>query len=247
MKPLSPCGAAWFAALILLTVAGLTAHAESFAVGDAPSTAKRIDFKVDLQPQDPFSDANKVGAPRAFTRGEVLRLVIEGTPRPGFHTYPLTKQYKDQTGNVSTIKYAKNDDVQLLWPVTETPPESINEEGVGLYLEHQKPFTWTQDLYIKPEAKPGANHLHFTIHVIVCNDGGCYYGDHEFDVPFTIIDAPVVALTPALEERLKATKPPVELAAPPTRRHCQGAAGNHHANAPGGNESELAQQPLGLD
>jgi len=217
MNPLSPCRRAWIAGLLLLGAPCLTAHAESFAVGDAPPTAKRIDFKVDLQPQDPFSDANKAGAPRAFTRGEVLRLVIEGTPGKGFHTYPLTKQYQDQAGNVSTIKYAKNDDVQLLWPATETPPESINEEGVGFYLEHRKPFTWTQDLYVKPDAKPGTHNLRFTIHVEVCDKSTCQYGDHQFDVPFTIIDAPVVALTPSLEDRLKVTKTPVELVAPPTQ------------------------------
>ena len=71
--------------------------------------------------------------------------------------------------------------------------ESVKEKDVGVYLEHQKPFTWTQDLYIKPEAKPGAQHLRFTIHVEVCNESTCQFGDHEFDVPFTIIDAPVVA------------------------------------------------------
>jgi thiol:disulfide interchange protein len=235
MKPLSSSGRTWFAALMLLTVAGLTAHGESFAVGTPPATADRIDFKVDLQPQDPFADSNKVGAPRAFTRGEVIRLVIEGTPRKGFHTYPLTKQYQDQKGNVSTIKYVKNDDVQLLWPVVETPPESINEEGVGLYLEHRKPFTWTQDLTIKPEAKPGAQNLRFTLHMEVCDKNTCQYGDHEFDVPFTIIDAPVVALAPGLEERLKVTKPPVELVTPPPPR--EDAKTTNPAtkmNAPGG-------------
>ena len=233
MKTLSPNRRPWFAALALLTVAGMNVHGESFAVGDAPPTANRIDFTVDLQPQDPFSDANKVGASRAFTRGEVLRLVIEGTPRKGFHTYPLTKQYKDQAGNVSAVKYGKNEEVQLLWPVAETPPESVNEEGIGLYLEHRKPFTWTQDLYIKPEAKPGAQHLHFTLHVEVCNQNTCQFGDHEFDVPFTIIDAPVVALTPSLEERLKATKPAVELVpTPPARDVAMPAAGVVKPTAP---------------
>jgi thiol:disulfide interchange protein len=215
MITFSPNQRMGFAALALLTVIGLTVHAESFAVGDPPATADRIDFKVDLRPQDPFSDANKVGAPREFRRGEVVQLVIEGAPRKGFHSYPLTKQYTDQAANISTIKYAKNDDVQVLWPVVETPPQSINEDG-DLYLEHQKPFTWTQDLYIKPGAKPGVQHLRFAFpHFQVCNKRTCQFGDYEFDVPFTIIDAPVVALTPSLAERLKITKPPVELVSPP--------------------------------
>ncbi len=216
MNHLSMSRRAWIAGLLILA-AGSAAHAESFAVGDPPATADRIDFKVDLRPQDPFSDANKVGAPREFRRGEVVQLVIEGTPRKGFHSYPLTKQYTDQAGNISTIKYAKNDDVQVVWPVVETPTESINEDG-DFYLEHQKPFTWTQDLYIKPGAKPGVQHLRFSFpRFQVCNKSTCQFGDYEFDVPFTIIDAPVVALTPSLEGRLKTTKPPVELIAPPAK------------------------------
>ncbi len=208
MKPLSPSGRTWFAGLMLLTVAGLTAHGESFAVGKPPATADRIDFKVDLQPQDPFSDSNKVGAPRAFTRGEVIRLVIEGTPRKGFHTYPLTKQFEEQKANVSTIKYVKNDDLQLLWPVTETPPEPINEKDVGVYLEQRKPFTWTLDFHINPKAESGPQHLRFSIHVEVCNEKTCQLGDHEFDVPFTIADAPPVTAPTDLEQHLLYTPPP---------------------------------------
>ena len=59
MKTLSQYGRTGLGALVLLT-AGLPARGESFAV-NTPKTADRIDFKVDLQPADPFSDANKVG------------------------------------------------------------------------------------------------------------------------------------------------------------------------------------------
>ena len=190
---------------------------ESFAV-NTPKTAGRIDFKVDLQPADPFSDANKVGAPRDFSRGEVVRLVIQGEPRKGFHTYPITRQYRgdNQTGSVDRIEYGKNDDLQPLWPVAESPPETVTEGSLGAFLEYRKPFTWTQEFYIKPDAKPGPEHLRFTINLIVCDESTCEPGKHEFDVPFTIIDSPVVAAAPGLEERLKVTKaPPVEYVAPP--------------------------------
>ena len=157
MKALSQRAGTWFVAGLVLALAGATVRAESFAVGDRPPTADRIDFKVDLQPWDAFADANKVGAPREFSRGEVIRLVIQGTPRPGFHTYPMTTQYKDESGNVSTISYGKNEGLQPLWPIAETPPpESVYEEDVGYFLEHRKPFTWEQDFYIKPDAAPGA-------------------------------------------------------------------------------------------
>jgi thiol:disulfide interchange protein len=210
MKALSQRAGIWFAAGSLLFAVGLPAQGDEFAV-NTPETAKRIDFKVDLQPQDPFTNANKVGAPREFSRGEVIRLVIQGTPRPGFHTYPLTKQLEGQKFNVSTLKYGKNADLQTLWPPTETPaPAPLKEIDGEVYLEHRNQFTWTQNLYIKPNTKPGLEHLQFSIHVQVCNEGTCLDGSHDFDMPFTIIDAPVVAAPPDLEQRLLYTPPPAE-------------------------------------
>ena len=136
MKALSQRAFLWFTAAALLAAAA-PARADSFAVNH-PKTADRIDFTVDLQPWDAFSAANKVAAPMQFSRGEVIRLVIQGAPRPGFHTYPLTTQYKSQSGNVGEIHYGQNDAVRPLWPVTETPaPESVFQEGDGWYLEHQ--------------------------------------------------------------------------------------------------------------
>ena len=117
-------------ALLFLTAA-LPARGESFAV-NTPKTADRIDFQVDLQPADPFSDANKVGAPREFSRGEVVRLVIQGTPKKGFHTYPLTKQYQGARKLHQPYRsYGKNDDLQPLWPVAETPPETVYDKSAG--------------------------------------------------------------------------------------------------------------------
>ena len=197
--------------LIEAPAAPAAAAAESFVVGKSPPTAKYIDFKLDLQPWDAFSNPNKVGAPREFRRGEVIRLVIQGTPHEGFHTYPLTRQFKGQQGNASTIRYAADDAFMALWPPTETPaPEPVMEEGVGAYLEHRQPVTWTQDFYIKPDAKVGAERLHFTMSVQVCNKDFCHLGEHEFEVPFTIIDSPVVPPPADLEQRLQFTQPPAE-------------------------------------
>lgn len=215
MKTLSQYVWTGLGALLFLTAA-LPARGDSFAV-NTPKTADRIDFQVDLQPADPFSDANKVGAPREFNRGEVVRLVIQGTPKKGFHTYPLTRQIKGQESYISRLSYGKNDDLQPLWPVVETPPETVYDKSAEAFiLEYPKPFTWIQELYIKPDAKPGQEHLRITINATVCDDSSCQPVKPQFDIPFTIIDSPVVAATPALEERLKITKaPPVESVAPP--------------------------------
>ena len=218
MKPFSQRAGTWFAAALVLALAGRPARCESFAVGDRPPTADRIDLQVDLQPWDAFADANKAGAPREFSRGQVVRLVIQGALRPGFHTYPMTTQYKDESGNVNTISYGKSDDLQPLWPIAETPaPESVLEEGVGYYFEYRKPFTWVQDIYIKPGATAGVHHLSFTLHLQVC-DESCVFGDHKFDVPFTVIDGPPAAPLTDLPQRLQAAKPAVALLPPPPSR-----------------------------
>ncbi len=193
----------------MLAVAGMPAHADSFAV-NKPRAAPFIDFTVDLQPWNAFSDANKVGAPREFRRGEVIRLVIHGVPHKGYHTYPLTRQFKQATGNSAALQIEENDAFKILWPPTETPqPEPVMEPGAGAYLEHRQPFTWTQDLYISPDAKPQTEKLRFTIdHFQVCNDNGCYGPDpYQFEVPFTILDAPVVPPPSDLEQKLQFTPP----------------------------------------
>ncbi len=151
--------------------------------------------------------------PREFRHGEVIRLVIHGASHEGYHTYPLTRQFKQATGNSSALQIEKNDALEILWPPTETPqPTPVKEIDDNFYLEHKAPFTWTQYLYIKPDAKPQSVKLHFKIdHVQVCNDGGCYGpAAHEFEIPFTIIDAPVVPPPADLEQRLQFTPPPPE-------------------------------------
>src|SRR5262249_58187006 len=53
-------------------------------VGRVPVTAKRIDFIVSVEPT-------------TVRRGETVKLTIKGTPRPGYHTYPITQRADRQT------------------------------------------------------------------------------------------------------------------------------------------------------
>ncbi len=209
MNTLIQRAAAWLAAGMLLA-ATLPAHAESFAVNH-PMTEKLIEFQVDLRPWDPFSDANKVGAPKEFGRGEVIRLVIQGAPHEGFHTYPLTRQIKQASGNSTALEIVDNGALKILGPPSATPPPAPANFLGEVVLEQSVPFVWTQDLYVRPDAAVGANHLHFTLKVQVCNDGGCHYGDHEFEIPFAIIDSPVVPPPADLDKRLQFTPPPPEM------------------------------------
>ena len=109
------------------------------------SLDERIEFRVGISP------------PRA-RRGEMAKLTIQGMPKPGFHTYPLTKRsaaltpegsaVQDPIG-LSKIIYKENPGLQPLWPVTETEPVPVNEEGVGTLLEHLVQLVQVLDLALE--------------------------------------------------------------------------------------------------
>src|SRR5271166_6648216 len=49
-----------------------------------------ISFTWSFSAEDPFHDANQRNKTGSFRRGEIVRLHITGTPKKGFHTYPVT-------------------------------------------------------------------------------------------------------------------------------------------------------------
>jgi thiol:disulfide interchange protein len=163
-------------------------------------TADRIDFDVSVTPKE-------------AKRGEIVKLNILGIPRPGFHTYPLTQRAKNPLQDelaLSQIIFDKNPGLRPLWPVTESGPSLKPEEGIGYFLEHEKPFTWSQDILILPEATPGPMSLKFHIRLQVC-DKTCVWGDHPFEETIKVsADAPV-PLTPQLKERMTQPKPPIQV------------------------------------
>src|SRR5437762_5063280 len=77
--------------------------------GKNPSD-ERIDFAVTVLPKE-------------ARRGETVKLTVTGTPRPGFHTYPLTQRasnsFQDEIG-LSQVIFDNPPGLQPLWPVTET-------------------------------------------------------------------------------------------------------------------------------
>ncbi len=163
----------------------------------APPTAKVIDFKVSAEPS-------------AARRGETMKLTITGTPKPGYHTYPLTQRANNpnQTdGLMSRLTFEDSSGLKPLWPVAETPPEAVKDKAFGTVLEHTKPFTWTQDVLILPDAEPGAKTLRFRVKVQVCDENRCLIGEHVFELPLTVKDEPAVALSPELKARLDEKRP----------------------------------------
>jgi cytochrome c biogenesis protein CcdA len=170
----------------------------------------RIEFRVAISP------------PRV-RRGETAKLTIQGKPKPGFHTYPLTKRsaaltpegsaVQDPMG-LSKIIYKETPGLQPLWPVTETEPVPVNEEGVGTLLEHQTHFTWTQDILVLADATPGTKVLRFEIRLQVC-DKTCITDNIPFEVDLEVTDAPAAPLTAELEKRLKVKEQVIEDVIPP--------------------------------
>ncbi|MBI1917007.1 MAG: thioredoxin family protein [Planctomycetes bacterium] len=157
--------------------------------GQAPATADRIDFDVKVEPS-------------SARRGDVIRLVITGRPREGFHTYPLTMRSSQQNvAQLSKLNIPGNKSFQPLGPVHESDAEFVREETGEVLLEHKKPFTWTQAILISPDASPGKADLAFSVKVQVCDDHGCTWGTHSFTVPVTIKTDPPVPAPGSLTSR----------------------------------------------
>src|SRR5229473_2259456 len=167
-------------------------------------TDDRIDFEVSVKPQE-------------AKRGETVKLIIKGIPRPGFHTYPMTQradnQFQDELA-LSKLIFENTPGLQPLWPISESDPETKEEQGIGYFLEHENPFTWSQDILILPEAKPGPNTLKFRIRLQVC-DKTCVWGEHPFAVTIKVSSEPPVPLTSELKKRLALPKPPIKVVAVP--------------------------------
>lgn len=245
----------------LVAVLMFTVHAaaQTRPVDDPFSDANRADQKpapatkpapVTLPFDDPFTprDTSKVDGRIDFTlkvtpaevrRGEIVSLEIIGTPRPGFYTYPLTQRTAQQAeGQLATLQYEKVPGIQPLWPVRETEPTAdkipvLNE----IHLKHKKEFTWTQDILVLPDAPPGKKELPFSIRLQVC-DESCITGELFFKVEFVVSDAPAVALTPTLQERLKVKGQELKVVAGTTSAHPEASTPGKSASHQTGGKPE---------
>src|SRR5438067_7349313 len=102
-----------------------------------PNTTKAAQAK--RSPIDDRIDFAIRVMPRRARRGETVQLTITGTPKPGFHTYPLTQRAGNPAQDISqlsTLKYGSVPGLQPLWPITESDPQPKLEEELGWFLEH---------------------------------------------------------------------------------------------------------------
>ncbi len=194
--------AIFFPCIILLCVL-----CDSVVSYSQPEQPKHIEFKVRLEPVDPFSDQNAVGAEGKFEvrRGEMFLVVIEGTMQEGWHTYPIAKHTENQsTAQLSQVRVGDGKEFANLWPITESEPELKPEEGnTGLIYEYEKPFTWTMQVLARPDAAPGTHNLEINLRMQVCDPKGCLTEKQTLTVPVLVSTAEAVALAPDVEKLLK--------------------------------------------
>jgi thiol:disulfide interchange protein len=189
---------------------------------------KRIAYEAFIAPGNPFSPYNQASfsagekldppsGPVEIRRGTPFFLVVIGAPKQTFHTYPLTRRTPDQ--NVSQLGKMKLEGASFvpLWPVVESEADLKDEEGSGVLLEHEGPFIWVQQIYLKPDATPGKpSELVVKIRSQQCSDkGGCLWEDFALNVPVPVSNDPATEPAPALKAWLD-TKPlpPVEVPLP---------------------------------
>jgi thiol:disulfide interchange protein DsbD len=193
----------------LFVIAVLILTSAFYVVGQTPekiappATASRIDFSATLGAVDPFSDSN-IEEPKelAVRRGEVLVLRIQGTPKTGFHTYPITQRTENQDENgLSKLTFKRNPVFSPIYPLKESEPEWKEEGVLGYFLEFEKPFTWTQEIYIQPDATVGKTELNFSIKLQVC-DSKCVWGEHLFSIPVSVSKSDPLETSEELKQRL---------------------------------------------
>jgi thiol:disulfide interchange protein DsbD len=188
-----------------------------------PATASRIDFSATLGAVDPFSDSN-IEEPKelAVRRGEVLVLRILGTPKTGFHTYPITQRSENQDENgLSKLTFKNNPVFSPIYPLKESEPEWKEEGVLGYFLEFEKPFTWTQEIYIQPDAMLGKTELNFSIKLQVC-DSKCVWGEHLFSIPVSVSKADPLEPSQDLKQRLAIKEEAPKIVADPKSSNPKG-------------------------
>jgi thiol:disulfide interchange protein DsbD len=209
-------------AVLILTSAFYVAGQTPEKIGP-PATASRIDFSTTLGAVDPFSDSN-IEEPKELTvrRGEVLVLRIVGTPKTGFHTYPITQRSENQDENgLSKLTFKKNPIFSPIYPLKESEPEWKEEGVLGYFLEFEKPFTWTQEIYIQPDATVGKAELNFSIKLQVC-DSKCVWGEHLFSIPVSVSKADPLETSEELKQRLAIKEEAPKIVADPKSSNPKG-------------------------
>jgi thiol:disulfide interchange protein DsbD len=177
----------------------------------APSTDRTADLlrlEATVEPQEAHP-------------GQVVRLTIRGTLKPGYHTYPLTQYSEDPVqspGSLNQLVFDRSAALRPLPPVTESDPEFVADKAGGVLLEYTGSFTWSQDVLVAADAAPGDLTVAFVVKLQVCDEYKCTPGERHFSLPIRVA-GPAVAVSADVEKRLvEPAQAPRAIAVPPALR-----------------------------
>jgi thiol:disulfide interchange protein DsbD len=177
---------AWQAILIIAALSAPTAIGQVSYVPD-PAHSGKLEIKPVLIIDNPFSSVPGNGVPTSFLPGEIVTLELRCVPARGFHTYPINSRTAIQDPVGLTKVEAGPASMRIIWPVREPSPVEINESALGgKILEFDGPFTWTIDLLVPPDAKPGHLAQQISLKAQVCDNKGCTWGTHKFTVKIEV-------------------------------------------------------------
>jgi thiol:disulfide interchange protein len=115
---------------------------------------------------------------------------------------------------LSKLKIGKVEGIIPLWPVRETEPVPVEEKTLGVYLEHEKEFTWVQEVLVASNAPTGPVKLPIQVDAQVCDKDRCLPPEaYALVATFHVsMEAPLElpeALRTTLKERETAVAPTV--------------------------------------
>lgn len=158
--------------MIVLTVVNSSAFAQ---VGSTqPEAGKSVGterFKSN------FSHATLSGVidPAAAAPGSVAHLVITAEPAKDWHIYALADKDPKDVSKPTLIVLTNTSGLRYKAPTPSSPPveeaTTVNQAGKVLYYD--KPISWTIDLEVPKEAKPGVYKLAGIIGYQTCEATAC--------------------------------------------------------------------------
>jgi thiol:disulfide interchange protein len=173
---------------------------------------KLVAFTTNLQPGDPFSDANAVNPPPGtqfeVRRGEPFYLVLHGTLKSGFHTYPIEKKALNQNdAQLSKVRLKGPTSFAVVGKIAESEPKTVAlppELGFGMQQNvYDGPFTWTMKLLARPDAPAGTANLEVAMDLQVCDEAACHKEYPVLAVPVRVSSQEAVPLSPELAALVK--------------------------------------------
>jgi thiol:disulfide interchange protein len=175
---------------------------------------KHVAFTITAEAADPFDAGNTPSGKVTVRRGETFFVTIKGEPQDGWYTYPVTKHAKGQSEGQLAKFSLTGDHLVPLWPIRESEPE-WKDTGVGWHLQHKKPFTWVQEVFVKPDAPSGKTlTLTYQIDLQVCKNS-CIQEPQTLTLEVPVSTEP--ALNPPVDVSKRPTKAPEpEVVTPPS-------------------------------